>query len=288
MTQQLSDERRRYQAAFLRWKAFLESTPAYVECDVEHLLADVNPSATAFTLGIRWPRLDLFCERCDGVRGFNPSLETTYLERQENVFITYRCRDCGVWVKTFALTIIPNKDTKAVKGLKYGEFPPFGSHLSKRLQDLLSKGDLELYRKGLRSEREGHGIGAAAYFRRVVENQWRNLIAKLRDAAAKLGTDPKELAIFDEATRQQQFSTALGMLKDAIPPKLLILDGQNPLALLYGPLSAQLHDLTDDECLQQAADIRVILNELFDNINRALKDDAELKGAVERLRRPKV
>ena len=29
---------------------------------------------------------------------------------------------------------------------------------------MLSKGDLELYRKGLRTEREGQGIGAAAYF----------------------------------------------------------------------------------------------------------------------------
>jgi hypothetical protein len=164
-----------------------------------------------------------------------------------------------------------------------GEYPPFGSHLSKRLQDMLSKIDLELYRKGLRTEREGQGIGAAAYFRRVVDNQWKALVKKLRDAAEKLGTPPEKLKIFEDALAQTQFSTAVGMLKDAIPAKLLILDGRNPLTLLYRPLSVQIHDLSDEECLQQAADIRVILNETFDNISRVLKDDETLKAAVTRL-----
>jgi hypothetical protein len=53
-----------------------------------------------------------------------------------------------------------------LRAIKLGEYPPFGSHLAKRLQDMLSKADLEPYRKRLRTEREGHGIGAAAYFRR--------------------------------------------------------------------------------------------------------------------------
>jgi hypothetical protein len=87
----------------------------------------------------------------------------------------------------------------------------------------------------------------------------------------------------DRDLKQTQFSTAVEMLKDAIPPKLLILDGRNPLTLLYRPLSAQLHDLTDEECLQQAADIRLVLNESFDNIGRVLRDEEELRGAVNRL-----
>jgi len=167
--------------------------------------------------------------------------------------------------------------------MKVGEFPPFGSHLSKRLADLLSKTDLELYRKGLRTEREGHGIGAAAYFRRVVDNQWKTLVKKLRDAAEKLGTPRVKLKVFDEALAQPQFSTAVDMLKDAIPAKLLILDGRNPLTLLYKPLSVQIHELSDEQCLQQAADIRVVLNETFDNISRVLRDDETLKAAVTRL-----
>lgn len=110
-------------------------------------------------------------------------------------------------------------------------------------------------------------------------------LKKLHDAAQKLGTPREKLKVFDEALAQPQFSTAVDMLKDAIPEKLLILDGRNPLTLLYRPLSVQIHDLSDEQCLQQAADIRVVLNEKFDNISRVLRDDETLKAAVSRLQR---
>ncbi len=220
----------------------------------------------------------------DGVRGCNPSVNITCAQ-YKTLFIQYTCRDCGQWSKTFALILSPDVTAKptVLTAVKLGEYPPFGSHLAKRLQDMLSKTDLELYRKGLRTEREGHGIGAAAYFRRVVDNQWKALVGKLRDAAEKLGVPHEQLKVFEQALTQPQFSTAVDMLKDAIPAKLLILDGRNPLTLLYKPLSVQIHDLSDEQCLQQAADIRIILNETFDNISRVLKDDEELKAAVSRL-----
>jgi hypothetical protein len=266
------------------WKEFLESATAYVQQDFENLMTDVRRDLPGYTWGILSPRIQLHCEIDDGVRWFEPG-SNVECGQYKTAFLRYTCRDCGQSTKTFALILVP--DTKAqpnkLTAMKLGEYPPFGSHLAKRLQDLLSKDDLDLYRKGLRTEREGHGIGAAAYFRRVVENQWKALVKKLRDAAGKLGTPKEKLKIFDEALAQQQFSTAVDMLKDAIPAKLLILDGKNPLTLLYKPLSVQIHDLSDEQCLQQAADIRVVLNETFDNISRVLQDDETLKAAVTRL-----
>lgn len=267
-----------------QWKEFLESTPAYVERQFKGLVTDLNRNSPGYRWGIGSPRIQLHCEVDDGVRWFDPDgaiLCDSYGTR----FITYKCRDCGRWSKTFALILAP--DIKAqpttLTAVKLGEYPPFGSHLARRLQDMLSPTDLELYRKGLRTEREGHGIGAAAYYRRVVDNQWKALVKKLRDAAGKLGTPPEKLKVFEEALAQPQFSTAVELLKDAIPPKLLILDGRNPLTLLYRPLSVQLHDLSDEQCLQQAADIRAVLNETFDNISRVLKEDETLRAAVARL-----
>ena len=75
------------------------------------------------------------------------------------------------------------------------------------------------------------------------------------------------------------------MLKDALPAKLLILDGKNPLTLLYRPLSQQLHGLTDEQCLQLAGDIRVVLTALLENIAEVLKDQSELRAAADRLKR---
>lgn len=273
-----------YRAALQQWKQFLESTPAYFSHRFESLLVDIEPSKPGFVHGIRSPRIQLYCEVDDGVRWCDPDDDIRCTEYRTH-FIEYRCRDCGRWRKTFALILSPDLGAKpaTLTAIKLGEYPPFGSHLAKRLQDMLSNTDLELYRKGLRTEREGQGIGAAAYYRRVVDNQWKALVKKLRDAAEKLGTPQGKLKIFEEALAQPQFSTAVDLLKDAIPAKLLILDGRNPLTLLYRPLSLQIHDLSDEQCLQQAADIRVVLNETFDNISRVLKEDETLKAAVSRL-----
>jgi hypothetical protein len=256
-----------------------------VERRFENLIVDITPRGPGTVLGIFSPRIQLHCEVDDGVRWCDPESSSFSCDEYTTRFFRYTCRDCGRWRKTFGLILVPDlkASPKVIVAMKVGEYPPFGSHLAKRLRDLLSKDDLELYRKGLRTEREGHGIGAAAYFRRVVENQWKALVKKLRDAAEKLGTPSEKLKVFDEALVQPQFSTAVDMLKDAIPAKLLILDGRNPLTLLYKPLSVQIHDLSDEECLQQAADIRVVLNETFDNISRVLKDDETLKAAVTRL-----
>lgn len=276
-----------YLAALQQWKNFLESTPAYVERRFENLVHDMTPSnPRGCAWGFPSPRIQLYCEVDDGVRSFNPGPDdAVHCSQYKTLFIEYTCRDCGQWIKTFALILNPDVTAKpsTLTAIKLGEHPPFGSHLAKRLQNMLSSTDLELYRKGLRTEREGQGIGAAAYFRRVVDNQWRTLVKKLRDAAEKLGTPLEKLKVFEEALAQPQFSTAVDMLKDAVPEKLLILDGRNPLTLLYRPLSVQIHNLSDEQCLQQAADIRVVLNETFDNISRVLRDDETLKAAVSRL-----
>ena len=80
--------------------------------------------------------------------------------------------------------------------------------------------DLELYRKGSRAEAQGLGIGAATYFRRIVEEQWQRLVTEIRQAAAQLGA--KDIELYDAALKETQFSRAVGMLTDAIPEKLLI------------------------------------------------------------------
>jgi hypothetical protein len=46
---------------------------------------------------------------------------------------------------------------------------------------------------------------------------------------------------------------------------------------------AQLHDRTDEECLELATSIRVVLTEFAERVANALKDEAELNTAVARL-----
>ena len=53
--------------------------------------------------------------------------------------------------------------------------------------------------------------------------------------------------------------------------------------LLHSALSEGLHAQTDEECLEVATSIRLVMTELADRISTALKDEAELKQAVSRL-----
>jgi hypothetical protein len=268
--------------AFSSWKSFLESTPANTPAKIDVLATERG------TVHNKWwevpcPSLELHCPQDDGTRYFDCSDKTAQIGYR---FLSYTCRNCRSFHKTIAVLIyLQDPKTGKVEVMKLGEYPPFAAPISKRVEKLLEKNDLELYRKGTRAEAQGLGIGAAGYFRRIVDEQWKLLVTEIRDAAAELGV--RDLSVFEAALRQTQFSTAVDMLKDAIPPKLLILGGENPLTLLYKPLSVQIHTLTDEECMQQAQDIRTVLTALLENIGDVLKDQDELKNAVNRLKQIK-
>ena len=266
------------------WKSFLESIPPNTGVKIPGIAVSARYQNGSAYRHLPKIRLQLHCDVDGGVRWFDCTRDEVVIRQQwEYVFIGYKCRDCGRFSKTYAVLISRTGDDETDgEVLKLGEYLPFSSPISTRVQKLLGKQDLELYRKGTRAEAQGLGIGAATYFRRIVDDQWKLLVTEIRDAASKLGE--KDLSVYDAALSETQFSTAVKMLKDAIPDKLLILDGENPLTLLYQPLSVQLHGLTDEECLQQAADIRVVLTALLENIADVLKDQDELRGAASRLR----
>lgn len=278
------------------WKSFLETTPPNTPVTISGLaVSHVPPHANRSIWKIVNPYIELHCEHDDGVRRFDPTTSSyVFLARPitpSYEFIAYLCRDCQSSTKTFAVLIQNDEsafgdpafeDPGSVEVMKLGEYPPFSAPISSRIQKLLSDSDLELYRKGVRAEAQGLGIGAATYFRRIVDEQWQRLVKEIRQAAEQLGVE--DLGVYDAAMGETQFSKAVAMLKDAIPEKLLILQGENPLTLLYKPLSQQLHGMTDEECLQQAADIRLVLTVLLENIAEVMKDQDELTAAAKRLK----
>ena len=231
------------------------------------------------------PHIEIHCERDGGSRRFD-SKGKIYLQKpREFRFITYRCRDCRITEKTIAV-VIERKDLADVEVMKLGEYPPFSTPIPPLIQKRLETTSLEVYRKGVRATAQGLGIGAASYFRRIVESQWSLFVEEIRNAAKRLGV--KDLHVYDDALKTTQFKTAVEILEDAIPDKLLLLDGRNPLKLLHRALSQQLHVLTDDQCLEMATDIRVVLDAFLENIASVLKDEGELRAAADRLNKTKV
>jgi hypothetical protein len=72
------------------------------------------------------------------------------------------------------------------------------------------------------------------------------------------------------------------LIKHAIP-QILLIDGHNPLTLLHSVLSEGLHAKTDDQYLEIATSVRVLITEMVERMGTALKDNEELKTAVSRI-----
>jgi hypothetical protein len=165
--------------------------------------------------------------------------------------------------------------------VKIGEFPAFGPRTPARVISMIGP-DKDVFLKGRRSESQGLGIGAFAYYRRVVENQKGRIINQIESVARRLGASEDILKRFQIAASETQFSKAIDDVKDCIPQSLLI-RGHNPLTLLHTALSEGIHAQADAECLEIASSIRIVMTELAERISLALKDEAELTDAVSRL-----
>ena len=233
---------------------------------------------------IIFPVIQLYCETdgCDGFRFFH-SDDYDYGKRKErrDHFVTYVCRNCGKTKKIYAFSSVFDKKGIDATLYKFGEDPPFGPHTPARVISLIGP-EREYYLKGRRAESQGLGIAAFAYYRRVVENQKNRIFDEIIRVAEKIGAKSEIIEDFMAAKAEVQFSKAVGVIKHGIPQALLI-NGHNPLSLLHSALSEGLHAQTDDQCLELATSIRVVLTDLVDRLAGALKEEATLNAAVSRL-----
>lgn len=254
---------------------FLQSSPPDA-AEIVTGLATYNPSGADF---LNQPDIVLYCDTCNGVRTFYCDTDRQAVDKNNLKYhlLRYLCRNCLEIEKTFALAIFKKSD----RVQKLGENPPFGPPVPARLITLVGS-DRELFLKGRRAELRGLGIGAFAYYRRVVEDKKGAIIKEIGRVAERLGAPPETLGLFATAEEETQFSKAIDQIRGAIPQSLLI-NGQNPLMLLHSALSEGIHNKSDAECLELATSVRLVLIELADRIAAALKDEAGLRDAVNRL-----
>lgn len=271
----------------LTFAEFLVSKPPNVQTYVTELFKKTSSRSAAFvaSVGVAGPEIKLHCdgEGCAGQRRFACTSGTySFDSAADNRFLYYACKDCGKSVKIFALHIIRDKTTPSGWVMKFGETPPFGEHTPRRIFNLIGEEYRELFLQGRRAENKGLGIGAYAYYRRIVEDQKGKFIDEIRKVAAKLGASDETIKAFEDARTEKQFKTAIEKIKHAIPQSLLI-NGRNPLLLLHDALSEGIHEYTDAQCLELATTVRLILTDLSEKISIALKEKAQLNEAVEKL-----
>ena len=231
------------------------------------------------------PEIMLYCDTehsCGGLRLFaSQGTHQINAKVSELKFLKYACKNCDKSVKLFALKINAVEHSKAGKAYKFGELPNFGPPNPPRLITLI-RDQRDLFLKGRRAENQGMGIAAFAYYRRVIDDQRFRIFDEIIRVCRRLSADESIIRELTEAKNETQFTKAVETIQHGIPEALLI-SGQNPLTLLHSALSEGLHGRSDEECLEDATNIRIVMAELAERMAQVLKDEAELSTAVSRL-----
>lgn len=260
-------------------KEFLESVPPGKEVLIDDFAARKSNSTYIAT-----PQLHLHCtsEECQGIRFFEAT-DDDWLsyDKYNDKYATYVCRNCRKSIKTFALGAVYDEGSGKWKVMKYGEAPYFGPPTPARAFNLIG-GERELFLLGRRNENQGMGIGAFVYYRRVIESQKNRIFDELIRVIGKISPGDAVLEEIEAAKKETQFTKAVESIKHALPQSLSI-NGYNPLTLLHSALSEGVHTHTDSECLELASCIRTVLFEFAERLGQALKEEAELNAAVNRL-----
>jgi hypothetical protein len=188
-------------------------------------------------------------------------------------------------MKTYAIEATQSVTEGIAEVFKYGEDPPFGPPIPSKLISLIGP-EKDYFLKGRRAENQGLGIGAFAYYRRVLESQKVRIIDEIIKAAKRLSAKEDILNELNQARSETRFHDALQKVKHALP-QAIMLNGHNPLTLLHAALSEGLHAQTDEDCLALATKIRIIMAAFAERLSSALEDTAELNSAVAQLAKKK-
>ena len=242
---------------------------------------------------VEWPKdIWMHCEgpKCEGTRRLNKADDGVFklASQQFYHYVAYICSNCRQHFKVFAVKTKKENHVNAAICTKIYQEPAFGQPTPKRLFKIIGETNREYFLQARRATARGLGIGAYAYYRRIVENTKFDLVASVLEVAEATSAPPAQIALLKKAQAENQFSKAIGMLREvsAIPATLLI-DGHNPLSLLHDLLSEGIHDLDDAKCLKRSQEAEIILFEIAERLQSALTERKTVKETITSIMRRK-
>jgi hypothetical protein len=268
--------------ARITFKHFLETVHPSVAKEVSCLWSDDRAYSGHPMIRMSTPALRLHYERCSFERTFRSDTTTSLkTESPTATVIEYLCGDCRNQRKSFYLWIYVRKTKGMGAAYKYGERPPFGVPVPNKMLRLFGK-DRDNFIKGRQCENQGLGVGAFAYYRRVVENHKNEIFDEIIKVCETVGAPQELIEELGRAKKEISFTKAMEQIKTALPEGLRI-SGHNPLLALHNALSIGLHIESDARCLEAAHDVRLVLTDLLERMSLLRRDKSELDGAVQRL-----
>lgn len=267
-------------------KDFLEKTHPSVEKAVADFWEVLAPLGQGKRRRVLFTDLRLHCKICKGERTFRHTPSGTgflWEMTHANASPIYLCGDCHEETKQYSLRIAFDEHRNGEGSVyKYGEYPAFGIPVPNRVLRLFGKADADLFLKGRQCETLGYGIAAFAYYRRVVENHRNDLFEEIIKVCQTVGASEELVAELEAAKKEISFAKSMEKIKTGLPDGLLI-DGHNPLNALHGALSVGLHSESDEDCLEYAQAVRLVVSDLVERIALLKQDNKQLSAAVRRL-----
>ncbi len=192
------------------------------------------------------------------------------------IHLEYQCASCGQFLRHFFIDVASSGEN--VK--KVGQVPPWDITLDPELEKALGD-QSNLYKRGLISESQAYGIGAFAYYRRIIEEI---IDALLNDIETLLAGDDKVKysAALQETKKTKVAKDKIDLVKDLLPP-ILRPDGMNPLAVLHGTLSKGIHEESDETCIELAATTREVLIFLVNQVSASKSAGSKFTESMRKL-----
>lgn len=196
--------------------------------------------------------------------------------------LEYICASCKSFECVFVLRV--GKNLKQI--FKTGQYPPWDITISRDLEKIMGEFS-EYYEKGNICEFHNHGIGAFAYYRRIVESIIGELLESIPELMSGEELEKYQLAL-EEVRKTKNTTDKIALVKDLLP-SILKTEQFNPLKTIHDALSKGLHGRTDEECLEDAESIKTSLIFLVDAVlsrkKRQQKYTKSMKKLLEKQRK---
>jgi hypothetical protein len=249
------------------------------------------PGGDAFNDLSSYAPLNLHCEHCASAQTFRACWAERDKWRAEHraitpgpglagdvVAVTFACMRCRRFQHKFLFGVDESKSGV----FKIGQHPPMAVKPSKLMEKGLGA-HADDYRKGMTCESHGFGVGAFAYYRQIVENVIADLLKDLeRYFSDDTGREKYHEAI-SGLKSSQNATEKIQVVKELLPRQLMI-EGENPLGLLYGALSEGLHAGTDERCLELAEVVRHVLVTLVEKVEADKQSERSFRGVLPQIR----
>lgn len=160
---------------------------------------------------------------------------------------------------------------------KVGSNPPIKVQPNKLVSKYFDRETNRWYFKGLNCINENYGIGAYAYFRRIIEKELIHIIESIKELPSSHKSEIEKL--LKAHKENPTITTIYENIFEHLPHSLKVL-GNNPIKLLYKETSDGLHSLKDDECLKKSEAVQKILEFTIQKINEEKSNIKDLRDLI--------